>query len=457
MVGHQPGNLSSIEPLFMKKTTYAAVGTGGRIPMFIDPIVNRFHADAEVVGLCDPSAVRRQYHQKRLSEAYGIPPIPDYADFDQMMTEKKPDVVIVCTPDYLHHEFVVRALDFGADVISEKPLTTDADKCGQIFEAVKRSGRSIRTTFNMRWTPGISLVRQLIAQGEIGTIKHIAFEYLLNTSHGADYFRRWHSQKECSGGLLIHKSTHHFDIINWWLDAIPARVHAMGDLVFYGKKNAMARGDGKFTRYDRYTDTPEAEGDPFRLSLRDETSTEELYLKAEAETGYIRDQNVFRDGINIEDSMSLLIKYRTGAMVNYSLNAYCPREGFRACISGDRGRIEYDVRHASHILTGDAEIKTSDKDAGETLRVQKHFSEPEDIVIPKAEGGHGGGDPLLQEQMFSAHPPADPLRRSAGHEQGAASLLIGAAANQSLISGQPVTITDLMALKPEATRLSELI
>ncbi len=425
--------------------------------MFIDPIVNRFHDDAEVVGLCDPSAVRRTYHQKRLSERYGIAPIPTYEDFDTMMAEQKPDVVIVCTPDYLHHEFVVRALDLGADAISEKPLTTDAEKCGQIFEAVQRTGRSVRTTFNMRWTPGVSLVKELIASGEIGTVKHINFEYLLNTSHGADYFRRWHSHKECSGGLLIHKSTHHFDILNWWLDAIPERVHAQGGLVFYGQENAIARGDEKLTRYPRYTDTPEAAEDPFRLSLHDDPNMVGLYHNAEAETGYIRDQNVFREGIDIEDSMSLLIKYRTGAMINYSLNAYCPREGFRACISGDKGRIEYDVRHASHIVTGGTEVKITDEDAGETLCVQKMFSEARQIEIPKAEGGHGGGDPLLQEQMFAAHPPADPLMRSAGHEQGAASLLIGAAGNKAMATGQPVLINDLLSLKPGAIHLSELI
>ncbi len=441
-----------------ERRKYAAVGTGGRIPMFIDPIVDRYQGGAELVGLCDTSTVRLKYHQQRLSREYGVPMVPTYLDFDKMLQEQKPETVIVCTPDYLHSEYIIRSLDWGADVISEKPLTTEAEKFNEIQQAIARSGKTVRTAFNYRWTPGVSKVRELITAGEIGQVKHVQFEYLLNTMHGADYFRRWHSRKACSGGLLIHKATHHFDLINWWLNAIPSEVHAMGDLVFYGRKNAIARGQERWTRYARYTGVPEAEEDPFRLKLDADSAMEELYYKAEKESGYIRDQNVFRDDIDIEDSMSALIRYRTGAMANYSLNAYCPWEGYRVSLSGDGGRIEYLERHASHIITG---AKDSSGDLVEhhsmNLRVQKLFSNPYEIEIPIAQGSHGGGDRLIQEQMFGLNPPADPLKRNAGHEQGGASILVGIAANRSIATGLPVRIDDLATLKPSATHLDELI
>jgi len=186
----------------MTRHKYAAVGTGGRIPMFIDPIVNTWRDDAELVALCDQSATRRLWHRDRLSATYGVPPVADYAaeDFDRMLREQQPDTVIVCVPDYLHHEYIVRSLEFGAEVISEKPLTTDSAKYQLIADAVKRTGKRVRTTFNYRWGLGASLVRQIIAKGEIGAVKHVDFEYMLNTAHGADYFRRWHSYKELSGG-----------------------------------------------------------------------------------------------------------------------------------------------------------------------------------------------------------------------------------------------------------------
>jgi predicted dehydrogenase len=427
--------------------------------MFIDPIADTYRESAELVGLCDASETRRVYHQRRLAEAYGVAPAPVYAaeDFDRMLRERRPDVVIVCTPDYLHHDYIVRSLDFGADVISEKPLTTDAEKFAAIDAAVRRSGRSVRTTFNYRWAPGATQVRRLIAAGEIGAVRHVDFEYMLNTAHGADYFRRWHSYKAKSGGLLVHKSTHHFDLINWWIDAIPETVFAMGGLVFYGKENAVARGQEKLTRYPRYTGVPESEGDPFRMNLEGDATLNELYRKAEADSGYIRDENVMRAGIDIEDSMSLTLRYRTGAMASYSLNAFCPCEGFRVSITGDAGRIEYAERHAAHIITGDRDIKHDPAaKRGGSLTLQKLFGDARDIPVIMPEGGHGGADPLIQEQMFSRNPPPEIDGRNAGHEQGAASLLVGAAGNRSLATGLPVRIADLYPLRPDATRLHEL-
>ncbi|MEZ0218521.1 MAG: Gfo/Idh/MocA family protein [Rariglobus sp.] len=444
----------------LTKHRYALVGAGGRAPMFLDPIADTYRDHCELVGLCDISSIRMTWHRRRLASAYGTPPAPAYvaADFDRMLIEQKPDTVIVCTPDYTHHDYIVRALDFGADVISEKPLTTSGENYTAIADAVHRSGRSVRTTFNYRWGVGATKVRELIAGGAIGRVKHVDFEYMLNTSHGADYFRRWHSQKKCSGGLLIHKSTHHFDLVNWWIDAIPDTVFAMGDLAFYGKENALARGQEKFTAYPRYTGTEAARADPFRLVLDEDATLKGLYLDAEADSGYLRDRNVFRNGIDIEDTMSVMVRYRTGAMMSYSLNAFCPCEGYRASITGDAGRIEYIEHHASHIITGDRDIKTAPHGDDDATQLTLHplFEAPRRIPIPKVDSPHGGGDPLIQEQIFSENPPADAHRRNAGHEQGAASLLIGAAANRALVTRQPIRIADLAELKPEARHLSQL-
>lgn len=439
---------------------YALVGTGGRAPMFLDPIADTYRAHRELVALCDLSPTRRRYHQRRLSETYGLPPVPDYdaADFDRMIRETRPDTVIVCTPDHTHHDYIVRALDAGCDVISEKPLTTTAGNYAAIADAVRRTGRRVRTTFNYRWGVGATKVRELISAGAIGRVKHVDFEYMLNTSHGADYFRRWHSRKANSGGLLVHKSTHHFDLVNWWIDAIPDTVFAMADLAFYGKANAVARGEAHLAAYPRYTGEPRAVGDPFRLALDERESTRALYLDAEADSGYLRDQNVFREGIDIEDTMSVLVRYRTGATLTYSLNAFCPCEGFRASITGDKGRLEYVEEHASHIITGDRDIETaSHGDEPTRLTLHPLFEAPRRVAIPRVDAPHGGGDPVIQEQIFAIDPPADPYGRNAGHEQGAASLLVGAAANESLATGHPVRITDLIDFRPEARRLGQLI
>ncbi len=91
------------------------------------------------------------------------------------------------------------------------------------------------------------------------------------------------------------------------------------------------------------------------------------------------------------------------------------------------------------------------------LSVYPHFKQGYEVPIEAVEGAHGGGDPLLQAQIFDADAPEEKFARNAGHEQGAASILIGAAANRSMATGQPVRINDLCELSLEAKRLSELV
>lgn len=453
-----PEAQATIESLKEKKR-FAIVGTGGRVTMFLDPIVDTFREDSEVVGLCDTSRTRLLYHKERIAREYGTGDVPVYGaeDFEKMIREQRPEEVIVCTPDAFHHEYIIRALDLGVDVISEKPITTDAEKCRAIFEAVKRSGKSVRTTFNCRWMAGPAKVRELVEAGVIGTVRHIQFEDMLNTSHGADYFRRWHSEKQFSGGLQIHKSTHHFDLINWWMDAIPSRVFALGNLAYYGRENAIRRGEAARTQYTRYTGAEAAHNDPFQLDLEADPMMKALYRDAEKESGYIRDRNVFRDGIDIEDSLSVLVNYRTGAIASYTLNAFCPIEGCNVALTGDGGRIEYTEGKSTHTLDENGKPEVDSQGLQMHVRVIPLFSHGYDVPIAMGVGAHGGGDRRLQEQLFAAAPEPDLLGRNAGHEQGAASLLVGAAANRSLAEGRAVEIDELLSLNPAAHSFRELI
>ena len=109
-------------------------------------------------------------------------------------------------------------------------MTTDADKCAGILDAVRRTGNHVTVTFNYRFSPVHAQVRRLLADGAIGDVLSVHFEWLLDVHHGADYFRRWHRQKANSGGLMVHKSGHHFDLVNWWLQAAPATVFGFGRL-----------------------------------------------------------------------------------------------------------------------------------------------------------------------------------------------------------------------------------
>ena len=425
-----------------KKKRYVQVGVGGRARFFYDAIAKDFSETSELTAFCDVNKVRMEYAKKHLMEEFNYPEIALYGaeEFDKMIEEQKPDYVIVTSIDRTHHKYIIRAMELGCDVISEKPMTVDNVKCQEIIDATKRTGRSLRVSFNYRYAPHNSKVRELIMQGVIGDVKSVHFEWYLNTSHGADYFRRWHRDKRNSGGLLVHKSTHHFDLVNFWLGTKPKQVFAYGDLMFYGRENAENRGVTKF--YNRVHGSENAKGDPFALVMEGNENLENLYLNAEKEDGYIRDQSVFGDGISIEDTMGVLVKYESGAIMSYSLTAYSPKEGFRVVFTGTKGRMELEVTEAVYVNgAGDKALEGAAKK--KSITVFPMFDAAYDVEIPELAGGHGGGDPILLNDIFGT-PDPDPLNRAASHVDGAMSILTGVAANKSIATGMPVDIKPLV-------------
>ncbi len=423
---------------------YAIVGTGARAGMFIEALTTTYRDGAELVALCDLSQTRMDWYNHRLGTAR-----PTYhADqFDRMIAETRPDTVIVATIDSTHHHYITQAMALGCDVITEKPMTTDLEKLRAIFAAIDQTRRSLRVTFNYRYAPAYTQFRELVMSGVVGRPLLVDFSWLLDTSHGADYFRRWHREKENSGGLLVHKATHHFDLVNWWIDAYPQDVFALGALHFYGRQNAAARGE--YYPYQRYTGVPEAQNDPFALHLDSKETLRALYLEAESETGYLRDRNVFGEPITIEDTMTVTARYSNGALLSYCLVAYSPWEGLRVAVTGAKGRVEMDIEeNIIHLLAdGQVDVQASKGPFKQArIRVFPMFKPGYEVDVPTGDGGHGGADPVMLEQLFSPTPPPDPFNRAASHLDGAASVLVGIAANQSIHTGQLVHIDDVFPL-----------
>ena len=423
------------------KKRYAIVGLGSRARFFYQALASTYAENSEIAAFCDINQGRMNYANSVLVNELGADPVPTYPawGFERMIEEAKPDVVLVTSIDRTHHIYIIKAMEMGCDVITEKPLTVDAEKCQAILDTVKKTGRGLRVTFNYRYAPHNTKIRELIRDGVIGYVTSVHFEWLLDTQHGADYFRRWHRDKRNSGGLLVHKSTHHFDLVNFWLAAQPRTVFAMGDLLFYGRENAERRGMRQF--YYRATGSKAAENDPFALDLRANPSLEKMYLENEECDGYLRDQSVFGDGISIEDTMAVVVRYNTKAILTYSLNTYMPWEGYRVAFNGTKGRIQVHVCEKSYV-SGGAQVSAEGAAESKDIVVFPMFEEPYKVTVEEAEGGHGGGDPVLLRDLFG-EPQDDPFKRAASHIDGALSIAVGIAANESMRTGQAVQVKDL--------------
>lgn len=403
----------------MAKMTCVMVGTGHRgIESYIMPIFKDYPDYVECLGLYDAVKERAEV----CSREYGN--IPVFDDFETMLSEAKPDFVIVTTKDADHDTYIIRALDLGYDVITEKPITTTRQKAISIMEAEKRSGKKVRVIFNMRYMKPIEDLKKVLSSGIIGEITHIDFNWLLDREHGADYFRRWHRKIENSNSLLVHKSTHHFDVINWVTGKKPKSVFARGTLEFYGK-NGEFRGEC----CHKCDHTKKC---PFYINVLENEIYKKYYYDIEDVSGYYRDGCVFAEEINIFDRMALNVLFEDGATMNYSLSCYNPDEGFRAYFTGTKGRVEI-VSFTSGVHKSDnVEIKVLTSNDKEQI-----------IETCYGEGTHGGADEKMLEVLFGINTDEDPLGRGAGSYEGYLSLAVGDMAVQSIKKGCEVVLEDL--------------
>ncbi len=426
-----------------QKKRYVQVGVGGRSYLYSEEMVGNSKDLCEFVAICDINQGRLENCDNKITKLGGAPLAMYSADqFEKMIADHKPDVVIVTTgPDATHSDYICRAMELGCDVVTEKPMTTDENRCKKIIDTINKTGRQLQVTFNYRYSPPRSQVKEILMSGAIGEVLSVNFTWMLDTRHGADYFRRWHRQRKNSGSLLVHKSTHHFDLVNWWLNDIPEDVFCQSSRRYYTPE----RGDelGLQNRGVRCLGCPAKDKCKFYFDLNENEELQNLYLNPEKYDGYFRDQCIFGDNIDIWDTMGVNVRYRRGAILNYMLTAYSPYEGYRIAFNGTKGRLEHRCCENTY-FSGDGSVPGELEKDNVSITLIPEFSQPEAIEVHTGTGGHGGGDPILLADIFDPNAPIDPLKRKAGVVDGAYSILIGVAGCQSIDTGKCVKISNLL-------------
>lgn len=403
-----------------ERRKFALIGTGNRgTTMWGKDLLAGWRDELDLVAICDTNPLRAERARTMIGSN-----APIYTDIATTLAQSKPELVIVCTRDSNHDDIIVAALEAGCDVITEKPMTTTVDKIKRIRDAEKRSGRRVDVSFNYRFAPTSYKLKELLLSGAIGKLTSIDFHWYLDTNHGADYFRRWHAFVENSGSLFVHKATHHFDLLNWYIGADPQTVSAFGELRNYGAA-------GPF-RSTRCKGCPYADRCDYYFDIDSDLFLETLYEDPSDLDGYVRDACVFRENIDIPDTMTANIRYDNDVVVSYSLNTYMPIEGHHIAFNGTRGRIE---------LMQYEKQPWERPDHDEILLVKNFGGGVERIKVPHAQGGHFGGDDRMRNMIFRG--TEDVLGQRAGSRAGAMSVLTGIAALQSARSGATVRVADL--------------
>ncbi len=393
----------------MKK--YVQVGCGHRGALsYSVPLVKDYSQDAELCGVYDTNVKRA----KLVSELCGKE-IDVYNSFTQMLDTVKPDTVIVTSIDQYHDEYIIKALNAGCDVISEKPLTTTFEKALAIKKAEQINNKKVTVTFNLRFHPFFVKLKEIVGTGVLGDILSVHFEWMLGITHGADYFRRWHAERVNSGSLLVHKSTHHFDIVNWLVEQDPVSVNAFGTRRVFGDVREQ-KADRCLNCKDRCE---------FYYDLLKDENCKKLYYDCEDADGYLRDACVFDKRIDIEDSISVNVLYNRETIMSYTLSANTPYEGMKIVLNGTKARIE-----ATNI--------------GNIIKIYKHTGEVEEIDLGvNKKDGHGGADEKIRDNLFKGIETEVP-EQSADLRAGIMSIGIGMAANISMKENRRVNLSDYL-------------
>jgi predicted dehydrogenase len=406
-----------------KRRRYAIVGTGDRATsMWGSQLIQRYPDALEFVGLCDINPKRALAAKELLGVG-----CPTFTNFDEMCAKAKPELLTVTTVDGFHVGYITKALDKGIDVITEKPMVIDEKQCQAVLDAEKRNKKKIIVTFNYRYAPKSQKIKEILLSGELGKVLSVDFSWYLDVSHGADYFRRWHRLKRSGGSLWVHKATHHFDLINWWLAADPVEVNANADLKVYGRNGAF--------RHTHCRPCPHKSNCRFYYDMTKSERRMKLYAACEDVDNYHRDGCVFREDVDIYDTMSALVKYSNGVTMNYSLNAAMPFEGFRLAFNCEKGRLEVrDYERQPWAVEEQCEAY-----------ITKSFGERVKIQMPTGEGGHYGGDNRLRDLIFRNVDMPEYMRLP-DSRAGAMSCLTGIAARTSVEQKRTVKISELVRL-----------
>lgn len=131
--------------------------------------------------------------------------------FDRhVLKHEKLDFISICSPNYLHESHCKLALRLGADVICEKPLTTNVENIDQIHMVEEQMNKKVFNILQLRLHPSIKLLKHMINQN---TYYEVDLTYI--TPRGPWYFQSWKGDEKKSGGIETNIGIHFFDMLIW--------------------------------------------------------------------------------------------------------------------------------------------------------------------------------------------------------------------------------------------------
>jgi predicted dehydrogenase len=369
----------------MDRIRIGVIGAGQRGGWFIRNKFTKMDV-FQLVSVCEPDPA---WIAKAFPSGVGNVRLED----DWRKVVKADDVELVCitTPDHMHEEEAIAAFKAKKHVFCEKPLALTPAGCQRVIAAAERARRKLVIGFVLRYAPLYRRTKQFIDEGAIG--KLCGVWVLHSVASGSDfYFHDWHGVSENVNSLLLQKGSHDLDIVNWMVGARPRRVSAFAALQYFGgdKPNSLTCPKCPIKRT-----CPEFMTGP-------------------------RVQCAFRREIDVNDNHVVVIDYENGVKASYNECHFTADDNREYIYIGTEGKLWMDDR------------------AG-TIRIQKRWNRQPTIEWNvRADGGHGGGDEaLLDDIVKCVRGKGEPV---AGAESGYFSILLADGAARSVRLGKTIDL-----------------
>ncbi len=209
----------------------------------------------QVVAVCDVDAARRGSAKELVDERYENEDCSTYVDYHELLARDDIDAVVIATPDHWHTIQIIDACKAGKDIYCEKPLTLTLTEGRTVIEAVRKHERVFQTGSQQRSEYGHKFVTacEHIRAGRIGRILNVnvgvgdapkwcdleaeemqegldwdrwlgpapmrEYNSILSPRGVHNHYPAWRGYREYAGGYLADMGAHHFDIVQWALDA----------------------------------------------------------------------------------------------------------------------------------------------------------------------------------------------------------------------------------------------
>ncbi|MBL7764508.1 MAG: Gfo/Idh/MocA family oxidoreductase [Chitinophagaceae bacterium] len=194
----------------MNKIRFCIVGFGNIGTRHARHILQ--HPEAELTAVCDVPGK---------DFGHSLPSgVTKYSSLEEMLNHEKPDVLNVCTPNYLHHTHTITGLQHAAHIVCEKPMAISSKACDEMIKAASLNNRTIFVVKQNRYNEPVQAVKQLIQQGSLGRIFMVNVNCFWNRNEFYYNESHWRGKKDQDGGCLFTQFSHFVDILYYLFGAI---------------------------------------------------------------------------------------------------------------------------------------------------------------------------------------------------------------------------------------------